>query len=72
MEVSSQLHAPAALPSKKETSLPTEQGDWVGLQQNWALLGKENLQPLAGIEIGLSCNLFAFLFLGLTFSTYSI
>jgi len=25
MEVSSQLHAPAALPSKKETSLPTEQ-----------------------------------------------
>jgi len=42
----------------------------VALQQKWALLRKENLLPLVGIEIGLSCTVFSSLFLDLTFSTY--
>jgi hypothetical protein len=50
MEVSRQLHAPAALPQGKNPSYPLDRR--LGRPQNWSGRGseKKNSQPLPGIE----------------------
>jgi hypothetical protein len=48
MEVSGQLHAPAALPSRKETPVPIESR--LGAPQNRSGRGGEENKSLQGIE----------------------
>jgi hypothetical protein len=50
MEVSGQLHAPAALPPGKEPLVPHWIGGWVGPRAVLDAVVKKNSQPLPGIE----------------------
>jgi hypothetical protein len=48
MEVSGQLHVPAALPSGKEPQYPLI-GGWIGLKPIWAFWRREKSLASAGI-----------------------